>query len=240
MSLTTVSRLLAKFSLSFYVAKIKPKLTEKHKLESLNFARMNLKQPIEYWRTFQYTDEYRSKCYANRAGRVLRTPKDEWNPKYFLRSVKYGLFSCMIYSTISYRYKGPLWFMPCGTTMNSIVNSQVLRQVTLPALQQHNLKLQQDNAPIHFSKYMKNFYTANNIELYRFPVMSPDLNPLFHCWNPLKSNISPEECTTYDLLNEEVKRALEQISLDIINHLIDSMPKRLEEVIKQKGDATKH
>ncbi|CAL6115089.1 DDE_superfamily endonuclease domain containing protein [Hexamita inflata] len=106
--------------------------------------------------------------------------------------------------------------------------------------QQHNLKLQQDNAPTHFSKYMKNFYTANNIELYRFPVMSPDLNPLFHCWNPLKSNISPEECTTYDLLNEEVKRALEQISLDIINHLIDSMPKRLEEVIKQKGDATKH
>ncbi|CAL6076051.1 Transposase_Tc1-like protein [Hexamita inflata] len=84
MSLTTVSRLLAKFSLSFYVAKIKPKLTEKHKLESLNFARMNLKQPIEYWRTFQYTDEYRSKCYANRASRVLRTPKDEWNPKYFL------------------------------------------------------------------------------------------------------------------------------------------------------------
>ncbi|CAL5974824.1 Transposase_Tc1-like protein [Hexamita inflata] len=84
MSLTTVSRLLAKFSLSFYVAKIKPKLTGKHKLESLNFARMNLKQPIEYWRTFQYTDEYRSKCYANRASRVLRTPKDEWNPKYFL------------------------------------------------------------------------------------------------------------------------------------------------------------
>ncbi|CAL6055935.1 Transposase_Tc1-like protein [Hexamita inflata] len=84
MSLTTVSRLLAKLSLSFYVAKIKPKLTEKHKLESLNFARMNLKQPIEYWRTFQYTDEYRSKCYANQASRVLRTPKDEWNPKYFL------------------------------------------------------------------------------------------------------------------------------------------------------------
>ncbi|CAL6049088.1 Hypothetical_protein [Hexamita inflata] len=49
----------------------------------------------------------------------------------FSRSVKYGLFSCMIYSTVSYRYKGPLWFMPCGTTMNSIVNSQVLRQVTL-------------------------------------------------------------------------------------------------------------
>ncbi|CAL6078340.1 Hypothetical_protein [Hexamita inflata] len=62
----------------------------------------------------------------------------------------------------------------------------------------------------------------------------------FNVVSKLKSNISPEECTTYDLLNEEVKRALEQISLDIINHLIDSMPKRLEEVIKQKGDATKH
>ncbi|CAL5990860.1 _partial [Hexamita inflata] len=68
---------------------------------------------------------------------------------------------------------------------------------------------------------------------------SPDLNPLFHCWNPLKSNISPEECTTYDLLKKK-KEGVEQISLDIINHLIDSMPKRLEEVIKQKGDATKH
>ncbi|CAL6000806.1 DDE_superfamily endonuclease domain-containing protein [Hexamita inflata] len=70
--------------------------------------------------------------------------------------------------------------------------------------------------------------------------MSPDLNPLFHCWNPLKSNIFPEGCTTYGLFKEEVKRAWEQIPQDIINHLIDSMPKRLEEVIKQKGDATKY
>ncbi|CAL6078480.1 DDE_superfamily endonuclease domain containing protein [Hexamita inflata] len=111
----------------------------------------------------------------------------------------------------------------------------------LPSLQSPNCLFHfQDNAPTHFSKYMKNFYTANNIELYRFPVMSPDLNPLFHCWNQLKSNIFPEGCTTYDLFKEEVKRAWEQIPQDIINHLIDSMPKRLEEVLKQIGDATKY
>ncbi|CAL6080330.1 DDE_superfamily endonuclease domain-containing protein [Hexamita inflata] len=239
MSLTTVSRLLAKFSLSFYVAKIKPKLIEKHKLESLNFARMNLKQPIEYWRTFLYTDECCSKCYANRADRVLRAPRTSGIRSIFSKCKIWTVFvhdlqydqlqiqgSIMVYA-VRYDHEFNCQFLSSQTSYTSIT-------------QQHNLKLQQDNAPTHFSKYMKNFYTANNIELYRFPVMSPDLNPLFHCWNPLKSNISPEECTTYDLLNEEVKRALEQISLDIINHLIDSMPKRLEEVIKQKGDATKH
>ncbi|CAL6059522.1 Transposase [Hexamita inflata] len=83
MSLTTVSRLLAKFSLSFYVAKIKPKLTEKHKLESLNFARMNLKQPIEYWRTFQYTMSIAQNAMQIERQSAQNT-QDEWNPKYFL------------------------------------------------------------------------------------------------------------------------------------------------------------
>ncbi|CAL5970620.1 DDE_superfamily endonuclease domain-containing protein [Hexamita inflata] len=239
MFLTTVSRLLTKFSLSYYVAKMKPKLTEKHKLERLNFARMNLKQPIEYWRTFLYTDECCSKCYANRADRVLRAPRTSGIRSIFSKCKIWTVFvhdlqydqlqiqgSIMVYA-VRYDHEFNCQFLSSQTGYTSIT-------------QQHNLKLQQDNALTHFSKYMKNFYTANNIELYRFPVMSPDLSPLFHCWNPLKSNIFPEGCTTYDLFKEEVKRALEQISLDIINHLIDSMPKRLEEVIKQKGDATKH
>ncbi|CAL6113447.1 Hypothetical_protein [Hexamita inflata] len=84
---------------------------EKHKLESLNFARMNLKQPIEYWRTFQYTMSI-----AQNAMQIERVECSEHlktsGSEVFSRSVKYGLFSCMIYSTISYRYKGPLWFMP--------------------------------------------------------------------------------------------------------------------------------
>ena len=62
-SLTSITRLLAKFSLSYYVAKCKPLLSDKHKIARTTFARMNNKQPIEYWRTFMYTDECMSKCY---------------------------------------------------------------------------------------------------------------------------------------------------------------------------------
>ncbi|CAL6105311.1 Hypothetical_protein [Hexamita inflata] len=135
MSLTTVSRLLAKFSLSFYVAKIKPKLTEKHKLESLNFARMNLKQPIEYWRTFQYTDEYRSKCYANI--RSIFSKCKIWTV--FVHDLQYDQLqiqgSIMVYA-VRYDHEFNCQFLSSQTSYTSIT-------------QQHNLKLQQDNAPTH-------------------------------------------------------------------------------------------
>ncbi|CAL6018702.1 Transposase_Tc1-like protein [Hexamita inflata] len=100
---------------------------EKHKLERLNFARMNLKQPIEYWRTFLFTDECCSKFYANRAGRVLRTPKDEWNPKYFLRSVK-QFFEIKVWRPQYFKIcikQG--WFWCANCEPKQILRTKVLR-----------------------------------------------------------------------------------------------------------------
>ncbi|CAL5991083.1 Conserved_hypothetical protein [Hexamita inflata] len=65
-SLTSVSRILAKYSLSYYIAKCKPLLTDIHKKARMDFSRMNYHQPLEYWRTFMYMDECCSRCYQNR------------------------------------------------------------------------------------------------------------------------------------------------------------------------------
>ncbi|CAL5985652.1 DDE_superfamily endonuclease domain-containing protein [Hexamita inflata] len=156
-SLTSVSRILAKYSLSYYIAKCKPLLTDIHKKARMDFSRMNYHQPLEYWRTFMYTDECCSRCYQNRQQKVL---------------------SAMVWSTITYGHKSRLWIIPCGTTMTSIVYSQVIDEVALPFLKKYELKFQQDNAPIHTSKYMRAYFAENKITLYPFPVMSPNLNPI--------------------------------------------------------------
>ncbi|CAL5970231.1 Hypothetical_protein [Hexamita inflata] len=155
----------------------KAKLTEKHKLESLNFARMNLKQPIEYWRTFQYTMSI-----AQNAMQIERVECSEHLKTSGIRSI---FSKCKIWTVFVHdlqydqlQIQGSIWFMPCGTTMNSIVNSQVLRQVTLPSLNSI-IEVATRQRPDTFQQVYENFYTANNIELYRFPVMSPDLIHFF-------------------------------------------------------------
>ncbi|CAL6023866.1 DDE_superfamily endonuclease domain-containing protein [Hexamita inflata] len=239
-SLTSVTRILAKYSLSYYIAKCKPLLTDIHKKARMDFSRMNYHQPLEYWRTFMYTDECCSRCYQNRQQKVLRTKEQEWDPSLFVRSVKSGKFSAMVWGAITYGHKSRLWIMPCGTTMTSIVYSQVIDEVALPFLKKYELKFQQDNAPIHTSKYMRAYFAENNITLYPFPVMSPNLNHIKHYWNLLKANIFPEGCTSWNEFVDQVKRAWHDIPHEIINNLIDSMPRRLEAVIMQNGDATKY
>ncbi|CAL6000635.1 Hypothetical_protein [Hexamita inflata] len=127
---------------------IKPKLTEKHKLESLNFARMNLKQPIEYWRTFQYTDEYRSKCYQIERVECSEHLKTSGIRSIFSKCKIWTVFvhdlqydqlqiqgSIMVYA-VRYDHEFNCQFLSSQTSYTSIT-------------QQHNLKLQQDNAPTH-------------------------------------------------------------------------------------------
>ncbi|CAL5994304.1 Transposase_Tc1-like protein [Hexamita inflata] len=86
-SLTSVTRILAKYSLSYYIAKCKSLLTDIQKKARMDFSRMNYHQPLEYWRTFMYTDECCSRCYQNRQQKVLRTKEQEWI-RHFLSEVQ--------------------------------------------------------------------------------------------------------------------------------------------------------
>ena len=67
-----------------------------------------------------------------------------------------------------------------------------------------------------------------------------DLNPIANCWHKMKKKMSEKKTPNLEILQEELKKVWCQMSTEYIKNLSDSMPKRLQMVIKNKGNMTKH
>jgi len=108
---------------------------------------------------------------------------------------------------------------------------------------------QQDNARIHTSRPVKEWMETHGIWVIDHPPKSPDMNPIEHVWKAMKAILRkdyPELATLKD--NEEnrakVDKALQvawwAVPQDLIDRLIDSMPRRVEALRKAKGWYTKY
>ena len=101
---------------------------------------------------------------------------------------------------------------------------------------------QQDNDPKHMSGKATKWFEDNNIQVLGWPAQSPDLNPIEHLWTYLK-----EELKKYPAPPREVHELWDRlvvewnkIPAEICQRLIESMPRRIEAVIRAKGGHTKY
>ena len=71
---------------------------------------------------------------------------------------------------------------------------------------------------------------------------SPDLNPIEHLWDYLKTNLGeyPEPLKGVHELWERVEVKWDKIDKAVCKNLIENMPRRVEIVIKAKGGYTKY
>ena len=99
---------------------------------------------------------------------------------------------------------------------------------------------QQDLAPCHTSKAVSGVFKKNNIQVLDWPGNSPDLNPIENLWSIIKTRLRSKDCTTKTKFIENIIQLWyrDQQIIDNCQNLIDSMPKRLLEVIKNKGGHT--
>jgi hypothetical protein len=73
-----------------------------------------------------------------------------------------------------------------GYSTNSYIKS--LEEGLLPIYEPGTL-FQQDNAKIHTSLRMQEWFECHGIWVIKWPPHSPDLNPIEHCWNLLKKKL---------------------------------------------------
>ena len=104
----------------------------------------------------------------------------------------------------------------------------------------------QDGCPIQNSVAAKRVYDEIGALVFCIPPRSPDLNPIenvFHLVNmeirkdTIKRNITEE---TFPSFSQRVKRLIQRIPKRTINHVIDSMDKRIKMVLRAKGNRIKY
>lgn len=92
------------------------------------------------------------------------------------------------------------------------------------------------------NKILSQVYGVRKLPL---PSNSPDLNPIENVWHILKSRLrkrfakGEKRPHSEDELWEALVEEWERLDQDTLNKLVDSMPNRLEEVIKANGSHTK-
>lgn len=174
---------------------------------------------------------------------VKRRPGEKYHPDCLVRTVKHPT-SVMVWSVISGKGLGRLYVVE--GTMRQDQYKQVLQNRLIPQLndwfQDGPRIFMQDGAPCHTAKSVKKYLEDEKIPVLRWPGNSPDMNPIENVWEFLKRELAKEKITTKQFLIERIihhwnhNEKLKEIAL----RCIESMPRRVEALIKAKGGSTKY
>ena len=134
------------------------------------------------------------------------------------------------------------FFLLPGTTMNGQKYLDLLKNKLELHMAVHKCSVfMQDGAPCHRAKIVAQFLKAQKINILDWPGNSSDLNPIENLWTILKNKVSERQPTNAKMLEQAIKEVwVRDISPAYCRNLVESMPRRLEAVIKAKGGPTKY
>ncbi len=99
---------------------------------------------------------------------------------------------------------------------------------------------QQDGSGVHRANSVGDFITKNIYYNLDFPPYSPDLSPIENIWGWLKREVNKEMPRNVEALKACVKKHWARLDESFLCPYFDSMPERMEEVIRLKGSKTKY
>ncbi|CAH2016096.1 unnamed protein product [Acanthoscelides obtectus] len=83
---------------------------------------------------------------------------------------------------------------------------------------------QHDNDTKHTAKLVKEWFGANKIQVLKWPLQSPDLNPTENLWEIIEKQIRTKIISNRAQLFKEIDNAWKLMDPAIISNLIGSMP----------------
>ena len=189
-----------------------------------------LKKPFSFWQNVVFTDERRVRISSDGIYRDFRR-----NGTRFLEKENTNLSSdkrsLMFWGAI--QSDGRKWLVTCPNKLNAVGYLEILK-IYEEKMHFLDLIFQQDNAPVHKSKIIGNFFQENEWEVLEWSVYSPDLNPIENLWAILKQRLR-KQTVFWENLEEKVYEIWNEIDADVVRNLYENYTNRILDVKKAKG-----
>jgi len=242
----TVRRILRKNSFKAVVKKKKPLLSARHRQKRLAFALKYREWTVEDWKRVIWSDETKINRFGSDGRQWVWKPKGQGLiAREVQGTVKHGGGNIMVWGCMGWNGLGHL--AEVEGRMNADQYVAILEGHLLPSLEESGIDeeeviFQQDNDPKHTSKKAKKWMEDNNITLLDWPAQSPDLSPIEHQWVYIKRELTKYSSPPKGVWEmwERVSKVWDDTPAEVCQNLIESMPRRIEAVIKAKGGHTKY
>uniref|UniRef100_A0A8C1XNY3 Tc1-like transposase DDE domain-containing protein n=1 Tax=Cyprinus carpio TaxID=7962 RepID=A0A8C1XNY3_CYPCA len=240
LSVNTIHRAFRRCWLKLYRLKKKPYLNMIQKRRRFLWAKAHLKWTVAKWKTVLWSDESKFEVLFGKLGRhVIRTKEDKDNPSCYQRSVQKPA-SLMVWGCMSACGMGSLHIWK--GTINAERYIQVLEQHMLPSrrrlFQGRPCIFQHDNARPHTASITTSWLRRRRIRVLKWPACSPDLSPIENIWRIIKRKMRQRRPKTVEQLEACIRQEWDNIPIPKLEQLVSSVPRRLQTVIKRRGDAT--
>jgi DDE superfamily endonuclease len=247
---TTLLKALTTLGLFHRIARRRPFLKIVDRTRRLAYALKYRHWTVEDWKRIIWTDESSFHVGARRGSVdwIWRTVEEEFHAD-CINFKKRESMGTMFWGCFRWGKMGPGVFFrtPKGTNITSTIYRDQILLGPLQAFWTESFLdvkdpiIMEDNAPVHKGVCViarKNM----GCETLSHPPNSPDLNPIENIWAHIKYRLAKEYpfVTARKELEIIIMRMWEEMADDRFNNLVESMPRRIAEVIKAKGGSIKY
>jgi transposase len=197
---------------------------------------------VKQWENCLFTDESLFLTSRNTGLRVRRKRGEgRYDEKYTKKTFKHAS-RIMIWTSFSGKGgPGDIFFLRPNTTMTSSLYIKVLESHLTPTMRRQHVDLFfQDRATTHTAGSTQKYMRMHGLETVFLPSSSPDLNPIENSFSFLKSCLDKEDISSLPHLKQCILKHWKKLGRDYFLRLSHSMPRRLKEIVKNKGAMTKY
>jgi transposase len=218
-------------------ARKKPMISEKNRKARLEFAKKYVNMPPEFWKKILWSDESKFEIInSKRRVRVYKVKGERLTQQTIQPTVKHSK-SITVWGCVAASGIGEL--VEISGLMDAKQYVDILTNNLIKSAQKLKIKdhfiFQSDNDPKHTSKKSKEWLAQNLIECLEWPSQSPDLNIIENLWEYLDRQIEPKFRKSIKDFKTAIFREWKNIPKELIDKCIESIPRRLQAVIKANG-----